>query len=116
MDDNGTLTSAVPLAPLRLGERIQAMDVVRGFALIGICLMNLDFFNRSVLLVGSGMPPGLTGIDFAAGFFVAYFVSSKFWTIFSLLFGMGFAVMLTRAETTGRDFLKPYLRRIAALA
>lgn len=36
--------------------------------------------------------------------------------MFSLLFGMGFAVMLTRAECAERDFLPPYLRRIAALA
>lgn len=116
MQDTGTLTSPPPMAPLPLRERIEAMDVVRGFALIGICLMNLDFFNRSVLLVGTGMAPGLTGIDYAAAFFVSYFISSKFWTIFALLFGMGFAVMLTRAETGGRDFFKPYLRRIAALA
>jgi uncharacterized membrane protein YeiB len=36
--------------------------------------------------------------------------------MFSLLFGMGFAVMLTRSERAGRSFLVPYMRRIAALA
>lgn len=116
MQETPTLTSAPPIAPLAPRERIEALDVIRGFALFGICLMNLDFFNRSVLLVGTGMPPGLTGIDYAAAFFTAYFVTGKFWTIFSLLFGMGFAVMLTRAEAAGRSFLGPYLRRIAGLA
>jgi uncharacterized membrane protein YeiB len=58
----------------------------------------------------------LGGIDFAASYFVAYFVQGKFWTIFSLLFGMGFAVMLSRAERAGRPFMVPYLRRILALA
>ena len=116
MQETSTLTSAPPIAPLAPRERIEALDVIRGFALFGICLMNLDFFNRSVLLVGTGMPPGLTGIDYAAAFFTAYFVTGKFWTIFSLLFGMGFAVMLTRAESAGRSFLAPYLRRIAGLA
>lgn len=116
MQETPTLTSAPPIAPLAPRERIEALDVIRGFALFGICLMNLDFFNRSVLLVGTGMPPGLTGIDYAAAFFTAYFVTGKFWTIFSLLFGMGFAVMLTRAESAGRSFLGPYLRRIAGLA
>jgi uncharacterized membrane protein YeiB len=43
-------------------------------------------------------------------------VRSKFWTMFSLLFGMGFAVMLARAQAAGRGFLGPYLRRTAALA
>jgi len=116
MQETPTLTSAPPIAPLAPRERIEALDVIRGFALFGICLMNLDFFNRSVLMVGTGMPPGLTGIDYAAAFFTAYFVTGKFWTIFSLLFGMGFAVMLTRAEAAGRSFLAPYLRRIAGLA
>lgn len=104
------------LAPVQAGQRITALDAVRGFALLGICVMNIEFFNRAHATLGTGMPVGLTGIDWLASYFVAYFVAGKFWTIFSLLFGMGFAVMLTRAERAGRDFLKPYIRRIAALA
>ncbi len=114
-----TLTEApgtAELAPVPSGERIAALDVVRGFALFGICLMNIEFFNRPLASMGQGMPVGLTGIDWLASYFVAYFVAGKFWTIFSMLFGMGFAVMLTRAESAGRGFMKPYLRRIAALA
>lgn len=104
------------LGPVTAGERIEELDVVRGFALIGVFLMNVEFFNRSLLGVGDGMPRGLTGIDWFASWFIAYFVQGKFWTIFSLLFGMGFAVMLTRAERAHRAFLVPYLRRILALA
>ncbi|MDB5917838.1 MAG: hypothetical protein JWR40_2072 [Massilia sp.] len=104
------------LAPVPANQRIEALDAVRGFALIGICLMNVEFFNRPMSTLSQGMPVGLTGIDWLASYFVAYFVAGKFWTIFSLLFGMGFAVMLTRAESAGRGFLKPYMRRIAALA
>lgn len=103
-------------APVPASQRIEALDAVRGFALIGICLMNVEFFNRALSSMGQGMPVGLTGIDWLASYFVAYFVAGKFWTIFSLLFGMGFAVMLTRAERAGRGFIKPYVRRIAALA
>jgi len=103
-------------APVPAHQRIEALDTVRGFALIGICLMNIEFFNRPLATLGQGMPAGLAGIDWLASFFVAYFIEGKFWTIFSLLFGMGFAVMLTRAERAGRNFLKPCLRRIAALA
>jgi uncharacterized protein len=109
-------SAATALAPVPSGQRIAALDVVRGFALLGICVMNIEFFNRPMSTLGRGMPAGLTGIDWLASYFVAYFVAGKFWTIFSLLFGMGFAVMLTRAETAGRSFLKPYMRRIAALA
>ena len=109
-------SSAKALAPVAAGERIQALDVVRGFALIGIFLMNVEFFNRVMSGIGEGMPLGLTGLDWFASWFVTYFVQGKFWTIFSMLFGMGFAVMLTRAERADRGFIAPYLRRILALA
>lgn len=109
-------SSTEALAPVAAEERIEALDVVRGFALFGIFLMNVEFFGRAMSGIGEGMPLGLTGVDWLASWFVAYFVQGKFWTIFSLLFGMGFAVMLTRAERGGRAFLKPYLRRILALA
>ena len=108
--------AAPTLAPLPGNQRIEALDVVRGFALIGIFLMNIEFFSRAMSGIGEGMPLGLTGLDWFASWFVAYFVQGKFWTIFSLLFGMGFAVMLTRAERAGRDFIGIYLRRILALA
>lgn len=110
--------SAAPanLAPVAGNERIQALDVVRGIALIGILAMNVEFFNRAISELGTGMQTGLTGANLWVSYFVQYFVVGKFWTIFSLLFGMGFAVMLSRAERAGRAFLVPYLRRIAALA
>ncbi len=104
------------LNPVTVSERIHALDVVRGFALIGIFFMNIEYFNRSFLDFGTGIPPGVHGIDWLATYFVNYFVAGKFWTIFSLLFGMGFAVMLSRAEETDRPFIKPYIRRIIALA
>lgn len=103
-------------APVEVQDRIAILDVIRGFALIGIFLMNIEFFNRSVGELSDGMPVGLTGINWLASYFVAYFVAGKFWTIFSLLFGMGFALMLMRAEEKGQDFFKPYFRRLLALA
>ncbi len=108
--------SPAPFAPVATGQRIEALDVVRGFALLGIFLMNIEWFNRPISSLGEGMPRGLSGLDWLASWFVAYFVAGKFWTIFSLLFGMGFAVMLVRAERAGRAFTKLYLRRILALA
>jgi uncharacterized membrane protein YeiB len=102
--------------PVASNERIQALDVIRGFALVGIFLMNVEYFNRALSSMQMGMPRGLHGLDWVAGWGIFNFVQGKFWTMFSLLFGMGFAVMLGRAERAGRPFLVPYLRRVAALA
>ena len=111
-----TPPSEEPFVPLAEGERIEALDVVRGFALLGIFLMNIEWFNRPFAAFNEGIPRELTGLNWLASWFVAYFVAGKFWTIFSLLFGMGFAVMLVRAERAGRAFTQVYLRRILALA
>lgn len=108
--------SPAPFTPLAGSQRIEALDVVRGFALLGIFLMNIEWFSRPITTMGQGMPRGLTGVDWLASWFIAYFVQGKFWMIFSLLFGMGFAVMLVRAERAGRAFTQVYLRRILALA
>src|SRR4249919_1589203 len=104
------------LMPIRSEERIQALDVIRGFALFGIFLMNIEWFNRPIAGLESGMPLHVSGIDYFVGWMIYTFVRGKFWTMFSLLFGMGFAVMLGRAERAGRDFVRPYLRRVVALA
>jgi len=104
------------LAPISGQDRIEALDVVRGFALLGIFLMNVEWFSRPLATLGTGLTPGLAGANRVAGWLIYTFVQGKFWTMFSLLFGMGFAVMLERANRAGRPFLRPYLRRIAALA
>ena len=104
------------LAPIDSDQRIQALDVIRGFALFGIFLMNVEWFNRPIAELESGLPLHVSGIDYFAGWLIHTFVRGKFWTMFSLLFGMGFAMMLSRAERAGRDFVRLYLRRIAALA
>ncbi|WP_229632181.1 DUF418 domain-containing protein [Pseudoduganella violaceinigra] len=77
--------------------------------------MNVEYFNRAIADIG-GINPKLTGLDFIISYLTQFLVTGKFWTIFSLLFGMGFAVMLTRADKAGRSFLVPYMRRLAALA
>lgn len=100
--------------PVSEAERLPVMDVLRGFALLGIFLMNIEFFNLPMQQFGSGVVPG-QGLDTAAGLFVALFVQGKFWVLFALLFGMGFALMRQRAVDAGRPFVGTYLRRTLLL-
>ena len=101
-------------APIDAAQRIQAMDVARGFALLGIFLMNIEWFGRPLQEMGYGIDPSASGLDHAAAWTVHVFVAGKFWVLFSLLFGMGFAVMASRGGH-GPAFRRRYLRRCLAL-
>ena len=112
-----TLKAAVmptAAAPIADADRLPVMDVLRGFALLGIFLMNIEFFNMPMQFFGAGTAPG-QGLDTVAGLFVQIFVQGKFWVLFSLLFGMGFAIMRERAKAAGRPFVGLYLRRTVLL-
>ncbi|XQW85024.1 DUF418 domain-containing protein [Thalassotalea piscium] len=102
------------LAPINESKRIDALDILRGLALIGILLMNIEWFNRPMANL-IGFDNSLTGTDHAAGWLIRCFVEGKFYKIFALLFGMGFAVMLIRAREVGRPFGAWFTRRMLAL-
>ncbi|ODU45536.1 DUF418 domain-containing protein [uncultured Aquimonas sp.] len=109
------MSTPPPIATPRPPEdRLHLMDALRGFALLGILLMNIEFFNRSVhdYMSGIDTSPGAAGW---AAWIVYVFVQGKFWVLFSLLFGMGFALMQDRLEGTGRPFGRLYFRRTLAL-
>jgi uncharacterized protein len=114
VDEATTIPAPSVLAPIVPTERIDLMDVLRGFALIGILLMNVEWFNRPIAEL-LRLDTTLTGVDHAVAWTVKIFVEGKFYKLFSLLFGMGFAVMLTRAEAKGLPFTAMFLRRMGAL-
>jgi uncharacterized protein len=104
------------LSPVAPAERIVLLDVLRGFALLGILLMNIEGFVGPLNSALTGVDPALAGADRLADALVYFFVQGKFYTLFSLLFGMGFAVMSGRAEQARRPFVPVYLRRSLGLA
>jgi uncharacterized protein len=81
-------------------EPIQAIDVLRGFALCGIV-----FINIYQTLGMRELPTGL-----------ALFVQARFYVIFSLLFGIGFAIFLERASARSDRPRVLLVRRFAFLA
>ena len=108
-------SSGPSTGPVALSERIQDIDVLRGFALLGILLVNMHLFSFPVqeLLIGSEEEGPF--IDRAAAWAIQIFAESKFYPIFSFLFGLGFALQIQRAEARGTPFVPFYLRRLAIL-
>ncbi|MEE7560743.1 hypothetical protein HH299_14300, partial [Xanthomonas sp. Kuri4-2] len=103
------------LHPVAPGERIVLLDGVRGLALLGILLMNIEAYVGPLNAALTGLDPRLAGADRIVDALVYILVQGKFYTLFSLLFGMGFAIMAQRAQQAGRAFGRLYLRRSAGL-
>ena len=96
-------------------ERITVIDALRGFTLLGILIVHTynlwgDFYvpestsNLSVNLIDTGISS-----------FIGKFMSGKFHSIFTVLFGISFFIMLNRAETKGIDFRFRFVWRMIIL-
>ncbi len=85
-------------------------------ALFGILAANMRGFNAPADVYGQIKVLFHGTADLIAQGFIDTFIQGKFVTLFSFLFGLGFAVQLTRAETRGAKFMSFYPRRLAALA
>ena len=91
--------------PLPRSERIRVLDLLRGIALLGMFLVH--FNERSS---GGG------SVDELYQKIVALFFEERFWAMFGILFGVGFAIQFRRAGARGDPYIAKYVRRMAALA
>ena len=110
----GARTSPVEtrISPVAKAERVGVLDVLRGFALLGILMVNMASFRGPVFgeaAVAAG------GLDRAATFLVAFAFEQKFYVLFSFLFGYGLSVQMFRAAAKGTPFVPRYLRRLLGL-
>jgi uncharacterized protein len=118
MSETASATPAAPegLRPVSAAERVDLLDVLRGFALYGVLLANTipwysgrAFLPRAEVAFRPGSPDNIALV------LVAIFVDGKAMTLFSFLFGLGFAVQLLRAEARGGNAIPVYLRRLGVL-
>ena len=88
--------------PIQPKERIIALDFLRGFALLGILLMNIQSFAMPSPAYFNPTAFGdLTGINLGVWTFSHVFADSKFMTIFSILYGAGIILITQKAEEKG---------------
>ena len=102
----------IPSPPPRLAE----VDALRGFALLGILVVNIGVFASSYY--GSGMPDPVFDrpLDRAVQLAVALLFETKFYLLFSFLFGYSFTLQIDSAQRAGRAFVPRFCRRLAGLA
>lgn len=100
------------LAPVPPRDRVLTLDVLRGFALLGVIIGNMVLYSGGF---ASRAAAELSTLDEIAAWFHALFVQSKAQTLLTLLFGFGFAVQLLRAQERGEPVMGLYVRRLVVL-
>ena len=93
--------------PTTSPQRIQSLDIVRGFALTGVFLVNFQS-----MIPWTGLEGTANG---AAAWFLQYAVAGKFYRLFAFLFGVGFALQMRRFEERREPFVPTYSRRLLVL-
>ena len=98
----GRNVKRLPVAPVTLARRIVAIDVLRGFALLGILVMNIQSFAMvDAALLNPYALGKLEGGDFWVWLFGHVFADMKMMGLFSLLFGAGIILMTERGKQAG---------------
>ena len=107
------MPTALPVAE---SERLQALDILRGFAVLGILVMNIQMFTMPMAAYFNpywdGAPSSRDLLVWSIGHLLA---DQKFMTIFSLLFGAGILLMTTRAAERGASAARMHYRRMGWL-
>ncbi len=105
------------LGPTAEGEREPILDVLRGFALLGILVINIAVMRGADLyrlLSGQGVEPS-EGLDRVVGALASWLFAGKFIASFAVLFGVGAGLMASRALARGRSPRGLLARRYAWL-
>lgn len=96
-------------------DRIVELDALRGFALFGILMVNILYFAWpwQGYFLESAREPGV--LDQAVLLLIRFLFEGKFITLFSLLFGLGFAMMATSLRERELPFYRMHYRRALML-
>lgn len=100
--------------PLPVSERIILLDILRGFALFGILMVNMKIFIHPVNIMM--LRPSLDQPLFLLipDLLVRFLFEGKFYTLFSLLFGYGFWIFMNKKVETG-SIIPVFRRRLTVL-
>jgi len=97
------MTTKLEVTPITSEERIRSLDVLRGFALLGILVMNIQCMSMIETAYFNPTSYGdFEGINRAVWAVCHVFGDQKFMALFSMLFGAGIVVFATRLEEKGR--------------
>lgn len=108
-------TAVITNAPVSPGERFESIDLIRGWAIFGILLVNMQFYNAPFTFMLLSTPWWTGTADHIATWMIRFLAEGKFYPLFSFLFGLGMTLLMGRMEARGVAFAPLYRRRLLVL-
>lgn len=97
-----------------IGNRIESLDVLRGFALLGIFIANMLIFHSPYFYIDPHSYFS-TPSDVASYKLINIFVEASFYPIFAMLFGYGLNMQYEKAIANGTSYVPMMAKRLAIL-
>ena len=100
-------------------NRLQVVDFIRGLALLGILIINIQTFSLFFVLTDPqqvyGMKLDKPETYVPVNFAINFFISGQFYTVYSFLFGLGYYLLLEKYNRLGLNGNKLFKRRLWVL-
>ena len=103
------------LSPTLSQDRIATLDILRGFAIFGILIVNMMWFNSPLPSLISDNSIWTSPTDQTTKFLITFLFEGKFYVLFSMLFGYGFWLFLNKRNPEGKPILRLYAMRLFIL-
>lgn len=106
------MTNSTTLAPVETKQRISIIDILRGWALLGIILMNFSDFFYDQINPETYIP---STSDTIILYFFHYLFSTKCWTLLAILFGYGFSIFYKKNQDKVNNISLFFIKRMLLL-
>lgn len=114
-------TTPAVLRPSSAGERVAAVDILRGLAIFGILPINIYYFGHpwfvdfASFVKMTGLGSQWPSLDRAVHAVVFFLSNDILYSLFAFLFAFGMATLMARAQACGTSFVRLYVRRLLVL-
>lgn len=104
------------IVPVSQKDRIHYLDILRGMAILFIFLANIPIFSGTAFYSDEkSLSFATSSLDHIMEILAYAFVDGKFYSIFSILFGIGFVIQYNSVMRSGRSFVPFFTRRMLGL-
>ena len=101
--------------PVSAAGRIKILDMLRGLAIFGILMVNMQIFYQPMTNMVLGYQRPDAAINLFSDVFIKFVFEGKFYVMFSLLFGYGFYIFMNKKTDEGSSIMPFYRRRVLFL-